>query len=105
MLAEVVRINDNIPNVDTLPGAGAVILIPRQTATVTPEDFTPAPDLAEALGLGVEPTSPATGLNVDAPIVQHTVVEGQTIVDIAVIYNTTLGSIGCAQLGRIIRRV
>ena len=90
VLAEVVRINDNISNVDALPGAGAVILIPRQTATATPEDFTPAPDLAEALGVGVEPTSPATGLNVDAPIVQHTVVEGQTIVDIAVTYNTTL---------------
>ena len=61
VLAEVVRINDNVSNVDSLPGAGAIILIPRQTATATPEDFTPAPDLAQALGVGVEPTSPATG--------------------------------------------
>jgi len=90
VISEVVRINENIPNADSLPGAGAVILIPRQTATPTPEDFTPPPDVAQVLGVAIAPTSPATGLNIDAPIVQHTVVEGQTIVDIAVNYNTTL---------------
>jgi LysM repeat protein len=90
VIDEVVRINENIRNADSLPGAGAVILIPRQTATPTPEDFTPPPDVASVLGIGVAPTSPATGLNIDAPIIQHTVVEGQTIVDIAVNYNTTL---------------
>ncbi len=87
---EIVRMNDNIPNADSLPGPGAVILIPRQTATPTPEDFTPAPDLSQSLGIGVAPTSPSTGLNVDAPIIEHMVTEGQTIVDIAVLYNTTL---------------
>ncbi len=90
IIDEIVRINENVPNADTLPGAGAVILIPRQTATPTPEDFTPAPNLAVTLGQGIAPTSPATGLNIDAPIVTHQVVEGQTIVDIAVNYNTTL---------------
>ena len=88
VIDEIVRINENIPNADRLPGEGAVILIPRQTATPTPEDFTPAPDVF--VGAGVAPTSPATGLNVDAPIIQHTVIEGQTIVDIAVQYFTTL---------------
>jgi len=87
---EVVRINDNISNVDALPGEGAGILIPRQSATPTPADFTPAPDLSEALGVGLAPTSQDTGLNVDAPIIEHSVTEGQTIVDIAVLYNTTL---------------
>lgn len=87
---EILRINDNITNIDRLPGAGAVILIPRQTATPTPEDFTPAPDLAESLGVGLAPTSPSTGLNVDAPIIEHIVAEGETIVDIAVQWATTL---------------
>jgi LysM repeat protein len=90
VIDEVVRINENITNPDSLPGAGAIILIPRQTATPTPEDFTPPPDVAQVLGVGIAPTSPATGLNIDAPIIQHIVVEGQTIVDIAVNYNTTL---------------
>lgn len=90
VIDEVVRINENIRNADSLPGAGAVILIPRQTATPTPADFTPPPDVAQVLGIGIAPTSPSTGLNVDAPIIQHTVVEGQTIVDIAVNYHTTL---------------
>jgi hypothetical protein len=90
VINEIVRINDNVRNADTLPGAGAVILIPRQTATPVPEGFTPTPILAELFGGGVAPTSPATGLNVDAPIITHSIVEGQTIVDLAVNYNTTL---------------
>jgi hypothetical protein len=56
--------------------------------TPTPESFTPSPVVV--IGQGIAPTSPATGLNVDAPIIGHTVVEGQTIVDIAVNYDTTL---------------
>ena len=36
IIAQVVAMNDNIPNADTLPGVGSVILIPRQTATPTP---------------------------------------------------------------------
>jgi hypothetical protein len=36
IIAEVVAMNDNIPSADILPGAGSVILIPRQTATPTP---------------------------------------------------------------------
>jgi hypothetical protein len=90
VIDEVVRLNENITDPDSLPGAGAIILIPRQTATPTPEDFTPPPDVAQVLGGGIAPTSPATGLNIDAPIIQHTVVDGQTIVDIAVNYATTL---------------
>lgn len=90
VISEVVALNENIRDADSLPGAGATILIPRQTATPTPEDFTPAPDIAQVLGNGVAPTSPATGLNIDAPIIEHTIVEGQTVVDIAVNYHTTL---------------
>lgn len=88
VIEEIVRMNENIPNADRLPGEGAIILIPRQTATPTPEDFTPAPDFV--VGAGIAPTSASTGLNIDAPIIEHIVVEGQTIVDIAVEHFTTL---------------
>jgi hypothetical protein len=87
VIDEIVRMNDNIPNADTLPGAGSVILIPRQTATPTPENIESAPQAN--LG-GIAPTSEQTGLNVDAPIVQYTVIQDDTIVGIAQNYATTL---------------
>ena len=37
VLSEIVRINDNIPNADSLPGPGNIILSPRPTATPIPE--------------------------------------------------------------------
>lgn len=86
VIDEIVRINDNIPNADTLPGPGAVILIPRQTATPPADPNAPPPTEV----VGIEPTNEQTGLNVDVGLLQHSVLEGQTIVDIASQYSTTL---------------
>jgi hypothetical protein len=87
IISEIVGLNPNIPDADTLPGAGSVILIPRQTATPTPEfsELTPTSFLA-----GIQPTSEQTGMNVDAPIIQYTVVQDDTWVGIAQNYATTL---------------
>lgn len=86
----VVTLNPNIPNADTLPGPGSVILIPRQTATPTPEAAaqteTPTGPFANA---AVAPTN-ETGLNINAEIVPYTVLEGDTIVGIAANWSTTL---------------
>lgn len=85
---EVVNINANVPNADVLPGAGSVILIPRPTATATPEglELTPtiAPDAA------VQPTEADTGLVSGAPLNEYIVIEGDSIVTIAVNNATTL---------------
>jgi len=85
VIAEIVRINDNIPNPDTLPGPGAVILIPRPTATPTPDDS----ELTRVAQAGT-PTAIRITLAVQTAIIQHTVVEGETIVGIAQQYSTTL---------------
>jgi hypothetical protein len=51
VIDEIVRINPNIPNPDTLPGPGAVILIPRPTETPIPEglELTAAIDAAQGV--------------------------------------------------------
>lgn len=87
VIDEIIRINDNIPNADRLPGPGSVILIPRQTVTPTPENIEPT---AQANLAGIEPTSAQTGLNFDAPIIPYTVIQDDTIVGIAQNYGTTL---------------
>ena len=91
VIPEVVVLN-NLPNADTLPGVGSVLLIPRQTATVTPEgaELTPT-TFADALAAqAVAPTDAQTGLSSGAGVLEHVVQEGQTIVDIASNYATTL---------------
>lgn len=85
VIGEIVRINDNIPNPDTLPGAGTGIFIPRQTATPTPEND----ELTEIAQAGT-PTAISVTLAVQTAIIQHIVVEGETIVGIAQQYATTL---------------
>lgn len=89
VLSEVVAINDNILNADSLPGVGSVILIPRQTATPTPEglELTPTAFVPEQV---IAPTDAETGLNVDTTVLEHIVLEGETIVDIAANNATTL---------------
>lgn len=90
VIPEVVALNPNVPNADTLPGAGSVILIPRQTATPTPE----ATETSEALSAffpnpNIAPTN-ETGLNTYTEIIPYTVLEGDTIVGIAANWATTL---------------
>jgi hypothetical protein len=85
VIDEIVRINDNIPNPDTLPGIGATIIIPRQTATSTPS----SDQQTEIAQVDIPPTFSVT-LAVQSVIIQHIVVEGETIVGIAQQYATTL---------------
>lgn len=85
VIAEVVAMNESIPDADTLPGAGAVILIPRMTATPTPENS----ELTRVAQEGT-PTAVSVTLAVQTVIIQHIVVEGETIVGIAQQYATTL---------------
>ncbi len=87
VIDEIVRINSNIPNADTLPGAGSVILIPRKTATPTPVglELTATSD-AE---LNVE-TQHGVTLPIDTIIGCHMVDEGETIIGIMERYETTL---------------
>ncbi len=90
VIPEVVALNPNIPNADTLPGAGSVILIPRQTATPTPEAAEPSEALSAFFpNPNIAPTN-ETGLNTNAEIIPYTVLEGDTIVGIAANWATTL---------------
>lgn len=89
VIDEIVRMNDNVPDANLLPGEGSVILIPRPSATAMPPDFTPMP-VPQSLAERIAPTSPATGLNFDTVIQEHEVVAGQTVVDIIAQHNTTL---------------
>ncbi|MBI5671506.1 MAG: LysM peptidoglycan-binding domain-containing protein [Chloroflexi bacterium] len=86
IIDQVVRMNDNIPNADTLPGPGNVILIPRQTATPTPGN--------EATAVVVQATSAAAGPVVTLPgnatINDYIVQPNDTFVGIAQEYNTTI---------------
>lgn len=79
VIDQIVAMNPIIPNADSLPGAGSVILIPRPTATSTPEGFVPT-----------ETPEGATAISPESQLLQHTVREGETIVGIAGQYETTL---------------
>ncbi|PJF41623.1 MAG: hypothetical protein CUN54_00385 [Phototrophicales bacterium] len=82
ILDEVVRLNPEIPNADSLPGPGTVILIPRQTSTPTSEA------VAQSDGASAPPTQRVAAA--EGNVLTHVVEEGQTMVDIAVIYDTPL---------------
>jgi LysM repeat protein len=90
VIPEIVQLNPNIPNADTLPGVGSEILIPRQTVTPTPA-FTPQPT-AGPDGASVDANAEAQ--NVDCYYVQ----EGDTLVGIAEMYRMTLEQL--SQLNR-----
>ncbi len=81
VLDEVVTMNPNVPNADRLPPPGSVILIPRPTPTPTP--------------LGGELTATFFAQHPMSPTPEmmrmtHVVEEGQTIIGIALQYNTTM---------------
>lgn len=92
VIPEIVRINDNIPNADTLPGPGSEILIPRQTATPQPS---PQAGETSASSVPAETLASTTG---DAQLGCYTVEEGDTLVGIMENYSTTLEIL--AQLNR-----
>jgi LysM repeat protein len=85
IIDQVVRMNDSIQSADVLPGPGTVILIPRQTATPTPENVETA--------TAVQATSVANSPNIPtiSNVGQYIVQPGDTIVGIAELYSTTLG--------------
>ncbi len=82
VIAEILRLNPQIPDRDHLPGPGSSILIPLPTGTATPEGF--------ALTASAQPNVPQIGLPSNAEIIQVTVQEGETIIGIAQKNATTL---------------
>ncbi|MBC7814647.1 MAG: LysM peptidoglycan-binding domain-containing protein [Burkholderiales bacterium] len=83
VIDQVVALNDNIPDANRLPGAGAIILIPRQTATPTPDLNNPT--IVAQLTQTTPTQSYFTG-----ELMCHTVLPGETIVGIASEYSTTI---------------
>lgn len=81
VIDEIVRLNPIISNPDRLPGPGTVILIPRPTATHTPEGF----ELTPTRRGGGNPALQAT-----ITVTDHVVKSGETIVGIAGTYRTTI---------------
>jgi hypothetical protein len=86
VIDEIVRLN-NLASADFLPGAGSELIIPRQTATLTPEgvELTATADATRNTTTQGGVVIPGT-----TQITCHTVEEGETVVGIAEQYNTTL---------------
>lgn len=85
IISQIVQLN-GLFSADILPAPGTVILIPRQTATPTPQN--------EATALTVDATNtasaPNTLLSNDTLLTQYIVQEGDTLVSIGQDYETTL---------------
>jgi len=81
VIAEVLRLNPQITSPDRLPGPGSILLIPRQTPTLTPPGF----ELTAAIATPVPVFDPASG-----PTNQVSVREGETILGLAASNETTL---------------
>jgi hypothetical protein len=79
VISEIIALNPSIPRPDVLPPPGSVILIPRQTATPTPEGY-------EQTRVLLPPPSPAS----QVAVIQHNVVEGETIIGIAASNGTNI---------------
>jgi hypothetical protein len=90
VLQEIIRINDNIANADSLPPPGSTILIPRPTATAIASGSEATAVLAQHANLGQYP--PNTVFDC------HTVQEGETLISIIEQYPVTLEII--SQLNR-----
>lgn len=86
IIDQIVSLNENIVNADILPPPGSVILIPRQTATPTPQN--------EQTAVVVNATNTAASPNVvftgNAIVGQYTVQADDTLLSIAELYDTTL---------------
>src|SRR5262249_23557510 len=74
IIDQIVRMNENIPNADTLPGPGSIILIPRQTATPTPASTEAAAIMAATNVASV----PNVQFSEDTTITDYTVQSGDT---------------------------
>lgn len=89
IIDEVVRLNENIPNADTLPGVGSVILVPRQTATLTPAS-TEAAVVMQATNAAIVPN---VQFSENTTITDYVVQSGDTIISIAQDNNLTIEQI------------
>lgn len=87
VIDEVVRLN-NLLSADRLPGAGTVILIPRQTPTPTPQGL----ELTRIVMAqsGITPSPEGLQLPSNTTITQYVVKSGETIVGIAQRNATTI---------------
>lgn len=89
IIDQIVVLNENVPNADILPPPGALILIPRQTATPTPQN--------ESTAIAAQATVAASTPNVVLPanttINQYIVQPNDTIIGIAQDNSVTLEQI------------
>ncbi len=101
IIDQVVRLNENVPNADSLPGEGSMILIPRQTSTPTPAS-TEAAVVMQATNAAEVPNVQVSD---NTTITNYVVQSGDTIISIAqdnnltieqiVVLNTELNVFGC----------
>jgi len=84
---QVVDLNENMSSIDFLPPVGSTILIPRPTASATPENAQATIEVLETLDFDVSSGVPiASGANVGC----YEVAEDDSLVSIAAEYDTTL---------------
>lgn len=84
VIPAILTLNPNVPNENNLP-VGQDVLIPRMTYTPTPPNYEATVSIMETLGIPLPDRLPS-----DTEISAHTVTEGQSIIDIAELYNTTI---------------
>jgi hypothetical protein len=101
IIDQVVRLNENIPNADSLPGEGSIILVPRQTSTPTPGS-TEAAVVMQATNAAAVPN---VQFSENTTMIDYVVQSGDTIISIAqennltieqiAVLNTELNVFGC----------
>ncbi|MBK8134514.1 MAG: LysM peptidoglycan-binding domain-containing protein [Chloroflexi bacterium] len=84
VIPAILTLNPNVPNENSLP-VGQDIFIPRMTHTPTPPNYEATVSIMETRGIPLPDRLPS-----DTEISAHTVTEGQSIIDIAEQYNTTI---------------
>ena len=87
VMDRVVELNRNVPNINTLPGPGSIILIPRPTATPLPQGIEMTATADAELG-----TITLGGITLAAgtQLICHEVRGGETIIDITARYGMTV---------------
>lgn len=89
IIDQIVQINDNIISADILPPPGSIILIPRQTATPTPEN----PATLVSMNATNTASAPNVVISANAGTFEYTVQENDTIIQIAAENSLTLEQI------------
>lgn len=84
VIPAILTLNPNVPNENSLP-VGQDIMIPRMTQTPTPPNYEATVSIMGTLGIPL-PDQLSSNTIIDC----HKVIEGQSVIDIAEEYNTTL---------------